>query len=150
VRGGKGGGGGNVEEQEEGEDEACNTVPLLAVDLSARSIRWRKRRSREFHGDYHTRTILQFSLALSPRNNVFEPRIPRWVRARRKIGWTDDAITDALFVYNFIIDKLSFVEIFSNRSIFIHHEMKKSDDVKRAILSRVIVSLSMDFFIIYI
>lgn len=45
VRGGKGGGGGNGEEQEEGEDEACNTVPLLAVDLSARSIRWRKRRS---------------------------------------------------------------------------------------------------------
>jgi len=38
----------------EGVDEACNTVPLLAVDLSARSIRWRKRRSREFHGDYHS------------------------------------------------------------------------------------------------
>jgi len=94
VRGGKEGGGGNVEEQEKGEDEACNTVPLLAVDLSARSIRWRKRRSREFHGDYHTRTILQFSLALSPRNNVFEPRIPRCVRARRKMGWTDDAIID--------------------------------------------------------
>ncbi|KYN33767.1 hypothetical protein ALC56_12025, partial [Trachymyrmex septentrionalis] len=45
VRGGKGDGGGNGEEQEKGEDEACNTMPLLAVDLSARSIRWRKRRS---------------------------------------------------------------------------------------------------------
>lgn len=70
MRGGKGGGGGN--DEEEGEDEACNTVPLLAVDLSARSIRWRKHRSREFHGDYHTRTILQFSLALSPRSKVLE------------------------------------------------------------------------------
>lgn len=69
MREGKGGGGSNGEEQEEGEDEACNTVPLLAVDLSARSIRWRKRRSREFHRDYHTRTILQFSLAA---NNIFE------------------------------------------------------------------------------
>lgn len=92
VRGGKGGGGGNGEEQEEGgEDEACNTVPLLAVDLSARSIRWRKRRSREFHGDYHTRTILQFCRAITFSRRGFR------VMFERKEKWIDRITRDYLY-----------------------------------------------------
>lgn len=119
--GGEGGGGGSNDgehkmrgargENGEGVDEACNTVPLLAVDLSARSIRWRKRRSREFHGDYHSNDSAIRSRpppARSPRNNDVESKISRYsTRTRRSDVKKSklDSVTTRLCIINTKADK---------------------------------------------